>query len=48
MKNIRNVIGLGNSVAVTIPPEMGLEKGDAVKIRRDGDDVIISKLKLAD
>lgn len=44
MKKVRNVIKIGSSVAVTIPPEMGFVKGDVVTMRQDGNDVIISKL----
>lgn len=46
MKRIRTVMQVGNSIAVTIPQEIGFELGDEVLLTKKDDTVVISKLKI--
>lgn len=43
---VRSVIKVGDSNAVTLPKETGLQRGDAVTLVKEGDKIIIRKVEL--
>ena len=41
MKEIRKVVQLGDSNAITLPRELGLKRGDFIALKRDSEGRII-------
>lgn len=43
---VRSVFKLGESLAITIPKEMGLMRGDSVMVSKEDDKIIVQKVTL--
>jgi len=43
---VRSVFRLGESIAITLPQEVGLKRGDAVTVTKEDDKIIVRKIVL--